>query len=327
VKGATDFYPKLVDPDECLAQYLAWLAGIVGWELDTNIPTAQQRQEIMSAVPVYKVKGTSGSLERLIRAISGVENTIIDPMAHHILMSNRINRLSANGVDGLAYTSWIALTAVARGDIAIPTSLNSTGYYYQVISAGTTGGSEPTWPTTVGDDVTDGTVTWRCRQFSAPHLTADVSAGASSITVDSTAEFEAGKTINIRDDTTTAGEEIVISTIPDSTTLNFATNLVNSYTMADDAKVTPAFDWHDDETGFIWDIPLIDDFAGIDPSRVRIPGEILDPSELYSFEFIRIWFILQAGESVSVTELDRIARIMEQFAPADTEYVVRIEQQ
>lgn len=326
VKGAADFYPKLLDPDECVPQYLSYLAGNVGWELNTTLPTAQQRQEILSAVPVYKRKGTADQLEVLLSSTTGVDNVIVDPMSHHILMSNRLTRLSAQGVDGLAYSSWQALTVFARGDIVIPTAINRTGFYYQARTAGTSAASEPAWPTTPGVDVTDGTVTWRCRQFSAPHLTADAAAGASSITVDSTSTFEVGKTVNIRDNTTLEGEEIVISSIPNSITLNFSTTLSNSYTVADDAKVTPAFDWYDDKTGFIWDIPLIDDFAGIDPSRVRVQGEILDPSILYSFEFLRLWFILEAGESVSNVELERIARIMEQFAPADTSYVVRTEQ-
>ena len=329
MKGAIDFYPRLIDPDECLPQYLPQLAGILGWELSTKSSTAQQRQELLSAVPVYKVKGTSGSMEPLARSAATVANVIVDPMSSHILMSNRINRLSARGVDGLAYTSWAPSVMTVRGDIIIPTSANRTGYYYQVIQAGITDLIEPTWPTTPGDDVTDGAgaVTWRTREFSAPHLTADVSIGATSITVASTAEFEVGKTVNIRDDVTIGGEERVITDIPDSVTLEFSPGLANAYTLANDAKVTPAFDWHDDETGFIWDRPTVDEFDGIDPARVRVSGAILDPSALYSFEFLRIWFILAIGEAVSSAELERLDRLMEQFAPADTTYVVRIEQE
>lgn len=326
IKGAIDFYPKLVDPDECLAQYLPFLAGLLGWQLNTTLPTAQQRQEILSAVPTYKTKGTVGGLEVLLRAATDVDIAFVDPMSHHILMSNRINRKSARGVEYVAYSSWVPLATVARGDIAIPTFANSTGYYYQAKVGGTASATEPTWPTVPGDDVTDGTVTWRCRQFGQPHLTANATAGGSSITVDDTSEFSAGQTVNIRDTTTPAGEEIVIATVPSSTSLTFETTLDNSYTMAAQATVTPAFDWFDDETGFIWDIPRIDDFAGIDPARVRVPGAILDDSVLYSFEFLRLWFILAPGESVSNIELERIATIMDQFAPADTRYVVRIEQ-
>ncbi len=42
-----------------------------------------------------------------------------------------------------------------------PTTPNT--YYYQATVAGTTHASvEPTWPTTIGNTVSDGTVTWTC---------------------------------------------------------------------------------------------------------------------------------------------------------------------
>lgn len=55
---------------------------------------------------------------------------------------------------------WQASIGVAAGLIGIPTTLN--GYLYKVITGGTTNATEPTWPTTVGQTVVDGTVTWLC---------------------------------------------------------------------------------------------------------------------------------------------------------------------
>lgn len=55
-------------------------------------------------------------------------------------------------------TPWAASTAFSAGDIVRPTSGN--GYVYRAQNSGTSAGSEPTWPTTLGDEVTDSGVTW-----------------------------------------------------------------------------------------------------------------------------------------------------------------------
>jgi len=59
-------------------------------------------------------------------------------------------------------TEWTASTAFSVGDAVIPTTPND--YFYECTDAGTSGDTEPTWPTTVGDTVNDGSVTWTCRK-------------------------------------------------------------------------------------------------------------------------------------------------------------------
>lgn len=56
------------------------------------------------------------------------------------------------------YSSSIRSTAVSSGDTVIPTTPN--GRLYRCSTAGTTGASEPTWPTTDGGTVADGTAVW-----------------------------------------------------------------------------------------------------------------------------------------------------------------------
>lgn len=63
-------------------------------------------------------------------------------------------------------TTWAITTAYQVGTRRVPTVAN--GYIYRVIVAGTSGASEPTWPTTVGASVTDGSVTWACYKIPAP---------------------------------------------------------------------------------------------------------------------------------------------------------------
>jgi hypothetical protein len=55
-------------------------------------------------------------------------------------------------------TSWAALTAYALATRRAPITRN--GHLYEVSTAGTSGASEPTWPTDAGSTVVDGTVSW-----------------------------------------------------------------------------------------------------------------------------------------------------------------------
>lgn len=56
-------------------------------------------------------------------------------------------------------------TAYGLGQQVVPTTLN--GFVYECTVAGTSNSSAPTYPTTIGNTVTDGTVTWRCESTDA----------------------------------------------------------------------------------------------------------------------------------------------------------------
>ncbi len=55
---------------------------------------------------------------------------------------------------------WQAVTPYAAYQYVRPTEPN--GYQYACIDGGRTGGDEPTWPTAVGDTVSDGDIVWQC---------------------------------------------------------------------------------------------------------------------------------------------------------------------
>ena len=70
------------------------------------------------------------------------------------------------------YSAWASTTSYSTGAKRIPTVDN--GYYYTATTGGTSSGSQPTWPTTIGNTVVDGTVTWTCTGsyggFPSPHI-------------------------------------------------------------------------------------------------------------------------------------------------------------
>ena len=61
--------------------------------------------------------------------------------------------------------AWIASHNYAEGDIASPVARN--GFIYLATFGGTSGASAPTFPTNLGETVTDGGVTWECFSLDA----------------------------------------------------------------------------------------------------------------------------------------------------------------
>ena len=60
----------------------------------------------------------------------------------------------------MAVSAWAASTAFAVGDIRRATTVQATGLWFRCTTAGTSGSSEPNWPTESGNTTTDNTVTW-----------------------------------------------------------------------------------------------------------------------------------------------------------------------
>jgi phage tail sheath gpL-like len=66
------------------------------------------------------------------------------------------------GITASLYATWALTTAYLVGDCVIPKA-SPNGLYFKCTTPGTSSNTtEPTWPTTVGQTVTDGTVTWTC---------------------------------------------------------------------------------------------------------------------------------------------------------------------
>ncbi len=82
--------------------------------------------------------------------------------------SNVVYQIHDSTTETTAYTQWSATTGISLGFTRIPTTYN--GFYYEAIVAGTTDASQPTWPTTIGGTVVDGTVTWECKGYYTPDI-------------------------------------------------------------------------------------------------------------------------------------------------------------
>ena len=57
-----------------------------------------------------------------------------------------------------AAATWAVTTGYVVSDQVLPTTAN--GFYYEATVGGTSGASEPAWPTTAGAIIVDGSVSW-----------------------------------------------------------------------------------------------------------------------------------------------------------------------
>jgi hypothetical protein len=78
--------------------------------------------------------------------------------------------------NNFSYTTIAATTQMPTGTATIQiqevtvTPITKNGRKYICTGAGTSGGTEPIWPTTIGATVADGTATWTCSEMSLPNI-------------------------------------------------------------------------------------------------------------------------------------------------------------
>lgn len=85
------------------------------------------------------------------------------------------DQITLTPTDDLA--DWVTATAYSLGDYVEPTTPN--GFVYECTTAGTSGGSEPSWPTSgIGTTVADGTAVWTFK--GARHATTEIKLASTS---------------------------------------------------------------------------------------------------------------------------------------------------
>lgn len=103
----------------------------------------------------------------------GFTEYINDVSSKQLIMLDGINGYvwtnPANAPEPIIPANWAASTAYTTGRRVKPTVSNN--FFYEATTGGTSSGVQPTWPTTEGNTVIDGTVTWTCRggSFPTPH--------------------------------------------------------------------------------------------------------------------------------------------------------------
>ena len=106
-----------------------------------------------------------------IITVSGITGTTA--AAHNFnAVAVAVTRISA---DIFTYTITVTTqipsgtATIQRQEVAV-TPITKNGRKYICTTAGTSGASEPTWPTTIGNTVVDGTATWTCSELSLSNI-------------------------------------------------------------------------------------------------------------------------------------------------------------
>lgn len=109
-------------------------------------------------------------------------------------------RLQLWNETGRTASAWQATTAYTDGEKALRSTgigtESTAGLYFVVTTAGTTGGTEPTWNTTPGATTTDGTVTWTC--YAVLFYDNDPAGSTYNDTYNNSEEFITGDTLGYR---------------------------------------------------------------------------------------------------------------------------------
>ncbi|TGT76706.1 MULTISPECIES: DUF2163 domain-containing protein [unclassified Mesorhizobium] len=129
------------------------------------------------------IKGLAGRLE-----LMGTEKRLEQPVGYPLTANCMKNYGDKDCGIPTRADAWVAATAYPA-DGLVKRLTGSGIYWFKATVAGTSGASEPTWPTTLGGTVVDGTVTWtaiRARRLigtvtSSPNRTTIVATGISIV--------------------------------------------------------------------------------------------------------------------------------------------------
>jgi hypothetical protein len=148
----------------------------VGWYAPVTGTWTTSEPEFEQCTASLCVLGGDADVDNFLKAtrsnIQDLEAAVIEQKAKALRHEFENAFLNADGTGNkptglygtLKGTAWTADTAYSLGDVVVPSAGLENGFRYECTTAGTSHATtEPTWPTTEGETVLDGTVTWTCR--------------------------------------------------------------------------------------------------------------------------------------------------------------------
>lgn len=154
---------------------------VVSWYDENAEWSAETAPTFTKVTAGLEILGANADVDNFIKAtrsnLQDVEATVIElngKAIRHEFEKTFIDGLGTVGAKDFAgldalvpvHDDWVADTVMALGDYCIATTFN--GWRYEVTAVAgdlkTHATTEPTWPTTEGEEIVDDQVTWTCRR-------------------------------------------------------------------------------------------------------------------------------------------------------------------
>ncbi len=168
-KATTYVFEWRTRPDECPCDTNAEIEGgpdpdLLGIALPEGVDAMTEASRVIreERLAAYIKTVTQSNTSSLDNTAGGV--IVPDVAPEDVRFMQEVGRIFSRTLrrvlDGTpAWPVWTAEATIGEDSIREPVARNGFRYAY---SGGTTDETEPTWPTTIGDTVTDGTGTWTC---------------------------------------------------------------------------------------------------------------------------------------------------------------------